>query len=136
MEVATSWDTECQAHDEECRSQEKVKLPSSHWGRKLAPHLKLCIIKDEVYMQLKIWCTGGHFCSLSQDMFNFCFISPLAEFIGVGLSIFMVSYPMTEVVMALHVALYDQKVENPITLAFASCSVLQAKGTNLHPFFQ
>jgi hypothetical protein len=52
--------------------------------------------------------------ALAQDLVNFCFIGPTSDFIGTGLSIFMVSYPTTEAIAALgdSVALYDQQVDN------------------------
>jgi hypothetical protein len=52
--------------------------------------------------------------ALAQDLVNFCFIGPTSDFIGTGLSIFMVSYPTTEAIAALRdlVALYDQQVDN------------------------
>jgi hypothetical protein len=52
--------------------------------------------------------------ALAQDLVNFCFIGPTSDFIGTGLSIFMVSYPTTEAIAALgdSVALYNQQVDN------------------------
>jgi hypothetical protein len=52
--------------------------------------------------------------ALAQDLVNFRFIGPSPDYIGTGLSIFMVSYPTTDAVAALRdsVALYDQQVDS------------------------
>jgi hypothetical protein len=52
--------------------------------------------------------------SLAQDLVNFCSIGPISEYIGIGLSIFMVSYPTTGAIATLResVALYDQQVDS------------------------
>jgi hypothetical protein len=52
--------------------------------------------------------------ALAQDLVNFRFIGPTPEYIGIGLSIFMVSYPTTGAIAALResVALYDQQVDS------------------------
>jgi hypothetical protein len=60
------------------------------------------------------WALVGISAALAQDLVNFCFIGPTSDFIGTGLSIFMVSYPTTEAIAALgdSVALYNQQVDN------------------------
>jgi hypothetical protein len=62
----------------------------------------------------KIGTLVGISAALAQDLVNFRFIGPTSDYIGTGLSIFMVSYPTTEAIAALRdsVALYDQQVDN------------------------
>lgn len=146
IDAAAERDTERRAQEEDRRNQDRVKLPSSRWGKTLAPLLKLCGTTDEAYlphlwhdlahhgsksdrrtlqyhMDLeypelgdsgKIGALVGISAALAQDLVNFRFLGPTSEYIGIGLSIFMVSYPTTRDIAALRdsVALYDQQVEN------------------------
>jgi hypothetical protein len=146
IDAATARESERRTQDEDRRNQEKVKHPSTRWGKTLAPLLKLCGVADEVFlpdvwqdlathgsksdrrtlqyhMDLeyprlgdsgKIGALVGISAALAQDLVNFRFLGPTPDYIGTGLSIFMVSYPTTEAIAALRdsVALYDQQVDN------------------------
>jgi hypothetical protein len=50
IDAATAREAERRTHEEDRRNQEKVKHPSTRWGKTLAPLLKLCGIKDEVFL--------------------------------------------------------------------------------------
>jgi hypothetical protein len=50
MDATAERDCKRRAKEEDCRNQEKVKLPSCRWGKTLATLLKLCGITDEVFL--------------------------------------------------------------------------------------
>jgi hypothetical protein len=145
MDAAATAEAERWAQEDERRAQEKVKLPSSRWGKTLPTLMKLCNVDDEVFLPTvwhdlashgsksdrrtlqfhmdleypdlgdsgKIGALVSISAALAQDLVNFRFIGHTPDLIGVGLSIFMVSYPTTDAVAALRdsVALYDQQVD-------------------------
>jgi hypothetical protein len=68
--------------------------------------------------------------ALAQDLVNFRFIGPTAEYIGIGLSIFMVSYPTTGAIAALResVALYDQQVDSVQSITVEEADGIRKRG--------
>jgi hypothetical protein len=145
MDAAATVEAERRAQEDERRAQEKVKLPSSRWGKTLPTLMKLCNVDDEVFLPAvwqdlashgsksdrrtlqfhmdleypdlgesgKLGALVSISAALAQDLVNFRFIGHTPDVIGVGLSIFMVSYPTTDAVAALRdsVALYNQQVD-------------------------